>query len=137
MNRLRLYAFLIGMCMTGYAWLGYSFSQKAVGACHAYSACMIKNVTGVPCPSCGATRSVMSIVEGHFAEAAHQNPLGIIIAFLMVALPVWIVVDLFRKSSSLLRSYENFEIWFRQPKVAITAGALILINWIWSISKGL
>lgn len=137
MSRLRLYAFLIGMCMAGYAWLGFSFSQKAVGASHTYSACMIKNVTGVPCPSCGATRSVMSVVEGQFANAVHQNPLGIVIAFLMVALPVWIVVDLFRKSSSLLRSYQKFEIWFRQPKVAITAGALILINWIWSISKGL
>ncbi len=137
MNKLRLYGFLIVMCMAGYAWLGYSFSQKAAGTSHTYTVCMIKNVTGVPCPSCGSTRSVMSLAEGHFAEATRQNPLGIVIALLMVALPIWIVGDVVRKSSSLFRFYNSFEIWFRQPKVAVTAGALLLINWIWSISKGI
>ena len=38
--------------------------------------CVFRNVTGLPCPFCGGTRSVGSILSGDLAEAWSFNPLG-------------------------------------------------------------
>ena len=49
------------------------------------SLCMFRNVTGLPCPFCGSTRSVGNILIGNFNIALHMNPLGYFsLAFLML-----------------------------------------------------
>jgi len=37
--------------------------------------CWFRQLTGLPCPTCGATRSLLSLVHGNFAEALIRNPL--------------------------------------------------------------
>ena len=44
--------------------------------------CLFKRVTGVPCPTCGFTRGVFSLLRGHPVEAWLCNPL--LFSFLMV-----------------------------------------------------
>jgi len=41
------------------------------------SPCVFWRVTGLPCPSCGMTRSVVALTHLDFARAAYMNPLGI------------------------------------------------------------
>ena len=40
--------------------------------------CMFRNITGLPCPFCGTTRSIGHILIGNFDSALRLNPLGYI-----------------------------------------------------------
>ena len=48
--------------------------------------CSMLTTTGIPCPSCGLTRSVTSIFHGHFHAAWQYNPFGYGVAFAFVLL---------------------------------------------------
>ena len=48
--------------------------------------CPLKRLTGIPCPTCGATRAVLTLVQGGFAEALQINPLVILIICTLPAL---------------------------------------------------
>jgi hypothetical protein len=37
--------------------------------------CLFHSTTGVPCPTCGATRSVLALLEGDLPRAVTFNPL--------------------------------------------------------------
>jgi len=37
--------------------------------------CWFRHLTGLPCPTCGATRSLMMLVQGHLDGAIARNPL--------------------------------------------------------------
>ncbi|MBM4017868.1 MAG: DUF2752 domain-containing protein [Planctomycetes bacterium] len=40
------------------------------------SICMLKRMTGLPCPTCGLTRSFCDISRGRWGEAVGHHPLG-------------------------------------------------------------
>lgn len=40
------------------------------------SLCPFHNITGLPCPGCGLTRSFVSMGHGHFVQALVWHPLG-------------------------------------------------------------
>jgi hypothetical protein len=72
---------------------------------HPPMACPLRTITGVPCPLCGMTRSVVALVHGHLLESLRFNPAGIVVAFLALALiagfrlerftvPAWVLVSL-------------------------------------------
>ena len=42
--------------------------------------CLFKRMTGYPCPTCGTTRGVLSLMQGKFLEAWLFNPMVFIIA---------------------------------------------------------
>lgn len=42
---------------------------------NAGTTCVLKNVTGIPCPSCGMTRSYTHLLHGEFNEAFIDHPL--------------------------------------------------------------
>jgi len=50
--------------------------------------CAFKEMTGLPCPGCGLTRSFISISHGQFAEAFRMHPLG---PFIYLALGFYMV----------------------------------------------
>jgi hypothetical protein len=37
--------------------------------------CAFRQLTGLPCPTCGATRSALSLAHGDLGAAWHRNPL--------------------------------------------------------------
>lgn len=131
-TRNRLYILVLSACLVGYIWLFFSTSSHGeVGVC------LIKQVTGIPCPSCGSTRSVLSLLDGRVLESIMINPVGIILIVIMVLSPLWIFLDLLTKSESFFVFYKRTEVFFRQWKIAIPAILLVLSNWIWNIYKGL
>ena len=123
------------MTAGSYAWIGYHLI-------HAESLtptlCLFKNMTGIPCPSCGVTRSVLLIMQGEFIQAVLMNPLGIIAVALLIILPTWMAIDLIQKKQSLLRVYTHAETFIKTNKsIYIPLIALVALNWIWNITKGL
>lgn len=135
-KRVRLYVMLSIACAAGYLWLFYMVSTSA--SVHgAVGVCPIKHATGVPCPSCGSTRAVLSLLQGDFLDALYINPFGIIVAALMVIVPIWLIVDLVVQKPTLFDGYRRVETVVRKPSVAIPLVALVVVNWIWNITKGL
>ncbi len=134
--RNKLYFILIIACAAGYIWLYQSI--KAAGTDMVPTGvCLIKHTTNIPCPSCGSTRSVISLSRGDFWEALNMNPLGYVVALVMILVPLWILFDILTKKESLLKGYRKMEIRLKKPGYAIPLVLLFLMNWIWNITKGL
>ncbi|MFP9100740.1 DUF2752 domain-containing protein [Flavobacterium sp. RHBU_24] len=135
MSRSRLYLLLGTLTIVGYVYLAYSlFSHNHSGI----TVCPIKNITGIPCPSCGTTRAVIAIIYGHFSKAAFINPLGYLAAAFMAVLPLWLLHDLILQKDTLRVSYATMENYIKGSKlIIVVAACLMLTNWIWNIYKGL
>ncbi|NQU32134.1 MAG: DUF2752 domain-containing protein [Bacteroidetes bacterium] len=137
LNRNKLYLILLLACFAGYGWVYYNYAYNLDNFAHGINTCIIKQVTGIPCPSCGATRSIISLLQNNLAEALYWNPIGIILVIIMTISPIWIVFDYLRKKDSLYIFYRRVEMLFRNKYIAGIAIFLILANWIWNIQKGL
>ncbi|MBO5210210.1 MAG: DUF2752 domain-containing protein [Lachnospiraceae bacterium] len=46
--------------------------------------CPMVIVTGLPCPGCGMTRSVIYLLTGHVSESIHIHPMGIVVVCLFL-----------------------------------------------------
>lgn len=98
---------------------------------------MIKNITGVPCPSCGSTRAILLLMNGDLQGSLLMNPIGIILAVIMVIAPLWIAYDLASGKQTLFDAYNNFEKIVNVKWVATILIILVVANWIWNIQKNL
>src|SRR3954470_2840757 len=125
-----LHFILLSGCLTGYIWLFLNVSTPSLQI-NDVSICILKHNTGIPCPSCGATRSVLAILQGNFFQALQWNPLGFLLVLGLFTLPAWILFDTLTGKTSLLHFYTKVEVGFKQKKIAIPAIALILLNWYW------
>ena len=136
LHRNRLYSLLFTACLAGYIWLYYSIKSNLTGN-KSLEVCLIKHATNIPCPSCGSTRSVISLIKGDFTGALNLNPLGYLVAFIMLVAPIWIIADTIMRSKTLFDLYQKTETYLKKPKIAIPLILLLIINWIWNIIKGL
>jgi hypothetical protein len=134
-DRNRLYSILLIACVAGYIWLYFSVT-KNITESKSIEVCLIKQVTNIPCPSCGSTRSVISLIKGNFVEAFYLNPIGYIVALIMLIAPIWIISDVIFRNNSLFKLYQIIESHLKKTKYAIPLILLVIINWIWNITKG-
>ena len=133
-NRIKLYVFFLISCIGGYIWIFFNFtvfSDNEVGVC------IFKHITTIPCPSCGSTRSVMSLFKGNITEALYWNPIGLILTVILIVSPFWVIYDLIARKDSLFRFYKKMELLLKKKKIAIPILLFVLINWIWNIYKNL
>ncbi len=137
LNRNKLYLLLLLACFAGYVWVYYNYTYNLDNFNNGINTCIIKQVTGIPCPSCGATRSIISLLQYNLEEALYWNPIGIILVIIMTISPIWIVFDYLRKKDSLYIFYRRVEVLFRNKYIVGIAIFLILANWIWNYQKGL
>ena len=136
MSRNKLYVFLSSACAAGYIWLLITYNRNASNVGE-ISVCFFKRITGIPCPSCGSTRSVLSLLKGDIIGALFWNPFGFILMVILVISPVWILYDVISKKETLFQAYTNSEKFLQRKWVAISAILIVLLNWIWNIYKGL
>ena len=137
LGKKKLYAILSIASMAGYAWLSYGLINNQQGNDHTVGVCIIKSVTNIPCPSCGSTRAIIKLLQGNLLESLYTNPFGIIILIIMLVLPFWILFDLSTKKQSLYDFYFRMESYLKRRIIAIPLIALVIMNWIWNIMKGL
>jgi hypothetical protein len=132
-NRFNLYLSLA--CLAGYFWLALISRLPPEEIGKQYDVCLIHHFLGMPCPSCGSTRSVISLLHGDLPGALYWNPFGFLIFSILIISPIWIAYDLFLKKDSFFRFYRLTERTLSRKWVAIPAIILVLINWIWNFYK--
>lgn len=136
MVRNKLYVLVSTACAAGYIWLFLNY-QRSVSDSIEPGVCLFKRLTGIPCPSCGSTRSVLSLLKGDFIGALISNPFGLIILSILILAPLWILYDIVLQKDSLLQVYNRTEIFLRRKWIALPLILLVILNWIWNIYKGL
>src|SRR5688572_25327463 len=118
LNRNQFYFFLFTACIAGYLWIYYVMSCSETGIGFT-GGCLIKHGTGLPCPSCGSTRSVISLVNGDFGNAFMINPLGFVIMFFLLIIPAWMIIDCIFRKNSLFTIYRASEQLLVKKKYAM------------------
>jgi len=130
----RFYGWWFVFVIAGWLWLTISVINNV----QHLNVCILKAVTGVPCPACGTTRSVHAITKGNWKEAFFINPFGYMALTAMIILPIWLIADVVTNKRSLYSSVHIVESRLKQNKVLASALAIIIIvNWIWNIYKNL
>lgn len=136
-NRNLLYRFWFAVSLAGYYWIFVTRSTLSLSNASFFKTCFVKNITQLPCPSCGSTRAVHSIIDGNFRDALIMNPLGFIEVFLLMLVPLWISKDWITRKNSFQKNYQQFECYLSDKRISLPFLGLIVINWIWNINKGL
>jgi hypothetical protein len=135
MTRRQLHIFVLVFSLSGFSWLAWNALDHSGG--HAIPVCLIKTVTGIPCPSCGTTRAMVTLMQGRLTESVLQNPFGVLLALGAVVFPFWIAVDILRGTSGFHRFYTSMESHVATRGWIPFAGAgIVLLNWVWNIAKG-
>jgi len=135
-QRKNVYWFFGGLCALAYGYLGLLYFNES-SELHNHSLCFVKNVFNVACPSCGISRGLLLLVSGEFEAAFLMNPLSYLLGLSLVILPIWLSWDTLRRQNSLWKSYQLMVKLIETKKVAIICTAVIGLNWIWTISKGI
>jgi hypothetical protein len=137
MTRAKLYTILTGLMLVGYVWLGWNFIESSAHSAIP-SVCLFKEVTGLPCPSCGTTRSLLLLAHGRFRDSFMMNPFGMMLALALVVIPLWMASDTIGRKDSFYRRYVHLEHLLSHNKLlAGCAVAIVALNWFWNITKGL
>ena len=137
MTRRSLYILFLALSLGAFGWLLWNLHDGSGGS-ETQTLCLFKQATGLPCPSCGTSRAVLLLARGEFRESLMMNPLGIFAAAGLAAIPLWILVDIFRRKESFYRSFIWMEQFFINRRWAAALGATFVVsNWIWNITKGL
>lgn len=91
--------------------------------------CGFREMTGVPCPLCGGTRTLKSIAEFDLTAAIQFNPL-VLVTFALVM--VWAVWKLLERILGTRFFRDGSRTVAKLPLAFIVFGALLL-NWIYLI----
>ncbi|MGB8354106.1 MAG: DUF2752 domain-containing protein [Chthoniobacteraceae bacterium] len=102
-----------------FLWLAVSGASLGVAAAWMKSplplpACVFHQLTGMPCPTCGATRCVRDFIGGHFGAAFAWNPL------VFCALTGIVLFDFYALAVLL----------FRLPRARISITSRTVGNWL-------
>lgn len=131
-SRARFYTVLLVMLAASYAWVAYNGMVRAQEL-QGISICIVRTVTGVPCPGCGTTRSVIHLLHGEIIPGIASNPLGLLAVAALSVLPVWIAVDLARGQASLMHVYHVLNQKLKHRSVIVVVVILVLCLWSWNI----
>jgi hypothetical protein len=87
--------------------------------------CLFKRLTGCPCPTCGFTRGVLSLLQGHPLQGWLYNPL--LFSFLGTFGAALGIRVLFGRTLHVR--------WTRRERIALCLAALLLVlaNWLYVI----
>ena len=89
--------------------------------------CFFHRLTSHPCPTCGSTRAVLALGQGHWGAALAQNPL-----MTLGLLPGGATL-VFRLLS---RRRLRLELGSRELLVLVLGGVgLLLLNWAWVLRR--
>ncbi|HZX73781.1 MAG TPA: DUF2752 domain-containing protein [Cyclobacteriaceae bacterium] len=134
----QLYLLFTTLILAGYGWVGFHLFQPEpkLQENTIVGTCVFKSVTGISCPACGTTRSVVHLAHGDVEQAALINPFGFLAFLFLILIPFWLIYDLTFKQHSLYSAYVRTEKTIKTKAwVYIPLIMIVMINWLWNISK--
>lgn len=99
-------------------WLSFYFNRPV-------KLCLIKHLTGFPCPTCGFTRGGLTFLQGHIVRAWLYNPLLFSVLGLFIAITA-VRIIFARCLRITLTTQERTFAW-------ILTIALFFANWVYVI----
>ena len=90
--------------------------------------CPLKRFTGIPCPTCGATRALVKLLPGEFAAAFLQQPLAMTGIFMAGSL--YLLSCLSQRPRRFLAQLA------RHPLAWVLAALAVAANWAYVIRIG-
>ncbi len=134
MTRNKLYTIVAVVWVLSSLWIVYSlfFSSGAF-----FLKCPFKAITTIPCPACGTTTGLMSLLKGEFTVAFLSNPLSYLALLIMIILPFWIIIDLVTRGDSLFLFYQWMEVLLRKRYFYVPAIIVIITIWAHNIIASL
>ena len=109
---------LVATGTAGVVALGACASALGAGEAEGPTLCPFRLATGLPCPFCGTTRSLMALGRGDVEASFQLNPLGLVLSAAAVAVAV----------AALRRRPLRWPPW-----LAPAAGAGIAVIWIFQL----
>ena len=93
--------------------------------------CVFHTLTGLPCVTCGATRSAFQFLHGHFAASFFFNPLAFLAFCSVLAYDLYALVMLATRAPRLRLG--NFS---RSEKLLARGAVIILLagNWLYLLT---
>ncbi|MGF1975057.1 MAG: DUF2752 domain-containing protein [Nostoc sp. CmiSLP01] len=91
----------------------------------------MRHLTGIPCPTCGMTRSFMAIAQGNFPQAVVENLFGPLLFASFGIVTVHITVELLTKRR-IIAFYCNL---LKQRKLQIIGLFIVLTYYIIRLYK--
>lgn len=85
--------------------------------------CPFRRVTGIHCPGCGGTRSMLALIRGDFLEALHDNPAAPLLVLIVLLFYLEAVFAAFGKHVKLFPR----NVWFWC--------VLLGIHLVWSVVR--
>lgn len=111
-------------------WILRLLAIRSSGFSSGPSLCMFRNVTGLPCPFCGSTRSVGNILLGEFNAALYLNPLGYVgLAFLVL---LFVTPSTIRSASFYLA--RKWWTLTQRAQILITM-SLLALTWVFNAPR--
>ena len=114
-----------GLVLTGSAGvvaLGACASALGAGEVEGPTLCPFRLATGLPCPLCGTTRSLMALGRGDVEASVAYSPLGLLLSLAAVAFAVGLA-----RAAARRRSLS----W--PPWLVPAGGAAIAVIWIFQL----
>lgn len=117
-------------------WLAVSAASMAVAAVWLgfalpWPRCAFLAVTGLPCVTCGATRSLIAFLQGDFPSALRWNPLVFVAFCALIAFDLYAAIVLVGRTPRL-----RIVDWTITEKNAtrIVVISLLALNWIYLLA---
>lgn len=133
----RKYFLILLACLAGWTWLFFTYHFVGVHPQKMPALCFVKQVAGIPCPSCGSTRAALYFLQGDLSASLNMNPLGTLALPFLICTTLLFVRDWLFSKQSLLRMYENLIRMLVKKHILIPSVLLICANWVWNILKGM
>ncbi|HEY7462551.1 MAG TPA: DUF2752 domain-containing protein [Gemmatimonadota bacterium] len=113
-----------------YAAGGLAVARFAPGVTTVLPPCPFRALTGLPCPTCGTTRAMLALANGHPGAALLENPLAIAVALTALAAGVWGLGRLVApgRVPALALAPDRETRWARLGAVAV------LLNWAYLLA---
>lgn len=83
-----------------WGWLGFTVAPLAVAYCRSWGysvpllTCPIRHLTGIPCPTCGMTRSFIAVAQGDLYQAVTYHLFGPILFIGFSVAAIHIILEL-------------------------------------------
>lgn len=93
--------------------------------------CAFHSITGLPCPTCGATRAAIQFLHGHFGTSLRFNPLAFFAFCAVIIFDLYAVAALTTRARRLrIESFSGAAI----KRVRAIALLLLACNWLYLLT---